>query len=93
MSRLVFTNKEEFLRWIKKNCKPSQYEIYITTFSEIILAPTKSTRSLRYAVMEIYPHWETAEKARNDIKVAIPNVEMYTIMNFDWDHTRGIGVK
>ncbi len=93
MSRLIFTNKEEFLRWIKAHCKPSQYECYFTSFSEIILAPTKSTRSLRYGYMEIYPHWNSAELAREEVIAAIPGVEIYTIRKFDWDQTRGVGVR
>lgn len=93
MSRIVFTCKDEFLKWIKAHCKPSQYEIYITSFAEIILAPTKSTRNLRYAHVEIYPHWSSAEEARKAVSAALPAVEMYTIKAFDWDSTRNVGVK
>lgn len=93
MSRVVFTNKDEFLKWIKSHCQPSQYEVYFTSFAEIIMAPTKSTRSLRYALIEIYPYWDSAEQARNEVSAAIPAVEIYTIKAFDWDSTRNIGVK
>jgi len=93
MSRIIFTDKDEFLRWIKKHCTPAQYEVYVTSFSEIVLAPTKSTRNLRYAHMEIYPHWESIDQAKDEIKATLPSVEMYSIKKFDWDHTRDVGVR
>ncbi len=93
LSRLVFSNIEQFLKWSTEHANPSQYEIYITSYAEIILAPTKSTRNLRYAHMEIYPHWESMEQAKDKVKATLPSVEMYTIKKFDWDSTKGVGVK
>lgn len=93
LSRIVFNDTEQFLMWSTKHANPSQYEIYITSFAEIILAPTKSTHNLRYAHIEIYPHWESIEQAKDKMKATLPSVEMYIIRKFDWDSTRGIGVK
>ena len=93
MSRIIFTDKDEFLRWIKKHCKPTQYEIYITSYSEAVLAPTKSTRSLRYAYIEIYGSWDSLDEAEKNIKAALPGVDLYHIGKFDWDHTMSVGVK
>lgn len=93
MSRIIFTDKDEFLKWAKKHCTPGQYEIYITSLGEAVLAPTKSTRSLRYAYVDIYDTWERVEKAEEDIKAALPKVDVYHIKKFDWDSTRGVGVK
>jgi len=36
MSRIIFTDKDEFLLWAKKHCTPGQYEVYITSFAEIM---------------------------------------------------------
>ena len=93
MSRIVFTDKDEFLRWIKKNCKPSQYEIHVTSFSEIIMKPIKSTRSLSYAYIEIYDGWTTIDDAEKDMKSAIPRVDIFHVKKFDWDHTMSVAVK
>lgn len=93
MSRIVFTDKDEFLRWARKHCTPAQYEIYITSFTEMVVAPTKSTRSLRYAYIDIYNSWDSLEQAEKNIKAALPNVDVYHVEKFDWDHTRDVGVK
>ena len=93
MSRIIFTDKDEFLRWIKKHCTPTQYEIHITSFSEIIMKPTKSTRHLSYAYIEIYDAWTTIDEAEADIKSTIPRVDIFHGKKFDWDHTMSVGVK
>ncbi len=93
LSRIVFDNTEQFLKWSTEHANPSQYEVYITSYAEIILAPTKSTRNLRYAHMEIYPHWDSMDQAVNEIKATLPSVEMYHIKKFDWDSARDVGVK
>ncbi len=93
MSRIVFTDKDEFLKWAKKHCTPGQYEIYITSLGEAVLAPTKSTRSLRYAYVDIYDTWERIEKAEEDIRATLPKVDVYHIKKFDWDSTRDVGGK
>lgn len=93
MSRIVFTDKAEFLRWAKKHCTPGQYEIFVTSFGEVVLAPTKSTRSLRYAYVDIYSVWDAIEKAEDDIKAALPKVDVYHIQKFDWASDRDIKAK
>ena len=93
MSRVVFTDKDEFLRWIKNHCTPTQYEIHITSFSEIIMKPIKSTRHLSYAYIEIYDAWSSIEEAESALKSVLPRVEMFHTKKFDWDHTMSVGVK
>jgi len=93
MSRIVFTNKDEFLRWIKKHCTPSQYEIHVTSYSEIVMKPIKSTRSLSYAYIEIYNAWTTIEDAEAAMKSAIPRIDIFHVEKFDWDDTMSVGVK
>ncbi len=93
MSRIVFTNKDDFLRWVKKHCTPTQYEIHITSFAEVVMAPTKSTRSLRYAYIDIYSSWDSLDQAEKDIKAALPKVDVYHVQKFDWDSTKDVGVK
>jgi len=93
MSRIIFTDKDEFLLWAKKHCTPGQYEVYITSFAEIILAPTKSTRSLKYAYTNAYSTWNRLTKAEEDIRAVLPKVDIYHIQKFDWDSTRDVRVK
>lgn len=91
--RIVFGSKKEFLSWIKKNCTSTQYEVHITSFSEIIMKPIKSTRHLSYAYIEIYPEWDTIASAEADIMRKIPKLDIFHITKFDWDSTRDVRVR
>jgi hypothetical protein len=93
MPRITFTDKDGFLTWIKDHVTPSQYEVYVTSYAEIIVAPTKSTKTLRYAFIEVYKAWEDSENAINDIRKKVPGVKFYQIEKFDWDSERSISVK
>jgi len=93
MSRLVFNSKQDFLNWVKDHCSPNQYEMYVTSFGEIIMAPTKSTRSLRYGYVDTHKYFETLEGALTGIVKVQPGLRNYSIEKFDWDSTRDIGVK
>ena len=92
-SRLVFNKKDEFLLWVKTHCNSSQYEMFVTDYGEVVLAPSKSTRSLRYSVIDVYECWEDIDNALKEIKRHIPSVMVYRIKKFDWDSTKGVGVK
>lgn len=92
-SRIVFDKKDEFISWIHTHCTPTQYEMFVTSYGEVILAPSKSTRSLRYSVIDIYECWDDIGIALKEIKKRIPNVAVYHIKKFDWDSTRDVSVK
>jgi hypothetical protein len=93
MPRITFTDKDGFLTWIKDHVTPSQYEVYVTSYAEIIVAPTKSTKTLRYAYIDVYIAWEDIEDAINDVRKKVPNIKIYSIEKFDWDSERSVGVK
>ena len=91
-SRLVFNKKEEFLKWITR-CSETQYEVYVTDYGEFILAPTKSTKSLRYAYIDTYSAWDNPTEAIKDIRRKLPRIEIYHISKFDWDATKSVTVR
>lgn len=93
MARIIFTKKDDFLEWVKDHVTPSQYEVYVTSFAEIIIAPLKSTRNLKYAYIEIYKAWEAVDEAINDVRKKVPNIKIYPIEKFDWDSEKNIGTK
>ena len=78
---------------MKDHVTPSQFEIYVTSYGEIIVTPTKSTKTLRYAYIEVYKAWDKVEEALDDVRKKVPNVSIYPIERFDWDSEKQIGVK
>jgi hypothetical protein len=94
MSRYcVGKHKDDFLKWLKKHCKADQYEIVLTDFDEIIICPTKSTKSLRYVYVELFNCWDSEEKALKDIKKNIDGVDIIRMRKFDWDSTKSPSIK
>ena len=79
--------------WYAKHAKPAQYEVYITNFAEVIVAPRKSTRNLRYAYIKMFPHWENIEELKKSLRISFPGCSIYSIEKFDWDNTKGISVR
>ena len=93
MPRLVFDKKKEFLNWLGSHVTPSQYEIFVTNFAELIVAPTKSTKTLRYGYVEIYKCWDDTQSAINEVVRKVPQISIYYIQKFDWDPTKSVGTR
>lgn len=93
MPRLVFDNKKQFLNWIKDHVTPSNYEVFITYFGEIIFAPLKSTRTLRYGYINALDIWDSMEEAIKDITKRVPNLRNYRVERFEWTTDRAVGVE
>ena len=93
MARIIFTKKDDFLEWVKDHVTPSQYEVYVTSYAEMIVVPTKSTRNLKIAYIDVYKAWDAIETAINDVRKKVPNIKIYPIEKFDWDSEKSIGVK
>lgn len=93
MPRVGFISKEQLLKWVKKHCKPEQYEAWITPDKEIIFAPTKSTRSLRYGYLSsVTRFWNDFKEAKEEILKAQPGIDIF-MGPFDWDSSRPPGVE
>jgi len=93
MSRVTFVAKEVLLKWIKKHCKADKYEVYITPDEEIVFAPTKSTRNLRYGYLPSIRYiWDSVEDAEKEIMKTIPDIDIIKA-RFEWDSSRPPGVE
>jgi len=91
---VTFTVKKVLLKRIKKHCKPSNYEVYITPSEEIVFAPTKSTRSLRYGYVPAIAHiWDSVEEAEREIMKIVPGIDILMGTRFEWDSSRPPGVE
>ena len=93
MSRLTFGDLTELMKWVedpKDPVTPIQYQVIITSYNEVIFAPTKSTRSLRYG------YYKTTQTEIEEILEEIRVNPMFRFMSviqvksFDWDTTKPV---
>ena len=91
MSRLVFSDMTDLMSWVLDPQDPvlgNQYQAIVTSYSEIIFAPTKSTKSLRYAVYKgTKPE---IEEILTELKTRRLFISVIRVKSFDWDTTRPI---
>ena len=78
--------------WVKDNCNPARYKMYVTYYGEIILAPTKSTRTLEYGYIDTLKYFDSVEEAVTLIAKALPDIKNYSIEKYDWDSSKSVKV-
>ena len=88
MPRLVFNDTGEFDLWVSRHVDPRTYEGFITGFNEIVLAPTKSTGTLRYGYIQFAD--ETVAKKFVD-KLKQRGISVFKVKAFEWAADRMVG--
>jgi hypothetical protein len=82
MARLTFSKEEEFRSWVQDHATPDRYEMYTTSRGDILVAPTKSTRTLHQAVIR----FEQKEQVAKFMALAKEKgFKVYTIDSVIWD--------
>ena len=91
MSRLVFSDMTDLMSWVLDPQDPvlgNQYQAIVTSYNEIIFAPIKSTRNLRYGVY----HGSSVEieNILEEIRVNRLYISVIRVKSFDWDTTKPV---
>ncbi len=90
MPRLVFSSREELLKWIKEKVAAEKYDLYITEESEVILSPIKSTKPLNYAYFKTSADPKDLVRA---IKENVNGIKVYLLKSFEWATDLAPGIK
>lgn len=86
--RVVFTDLEEFKKWITAFVREDRHVVYLTKFKEVIIVPRVSTRPIISAYMKV-----ERDEDVTDIIETIPNeVTMFVVKSFDWKDDVPVGV-
>lgn len=88
MPRIIFTNPEQLIEWVKAFCSADKYVGYTTAEKELIIEPIKSTRPLRYAYYKGEDTDEIAKKLSEKYQMKV-----FQIKNYEWDMEKSVGVR
>jgi len=86
MAKIEFESVTQLLEWVKSRCSGNSHDAYVTEKNEIILAPNKSTKSLRYGYYKYLDDPEEQDKVIRVIKEK--NILVFMVKNFVWDSER-----
>ena len=88
MSRIVFDEVAVLLRWATDNCDAVKYQLYITSYSEVVLVPTRTSRNLRYGYIDAMFIGKKVDEVAKQVQEVIPGIKVYKVRKFDWDEDR-----
>ena len=54
------------------------------------MAPTKSTKTLRYGYLEIPRGWSNTKDAIEELEQKLPELDLFEIEKFDWDRAQNL---
>lgn len=88
MPIVVCKNEEELMAWLEDTVVTGRYRVLVTDENEIIVEPTKTSRPLKYAYLQITEPSEIAKKIREKFGLKILHIKAYR-----WNDERGPFVK
>jgi hypothetical protein len=88
--RVCFEKIDELEKWINDFVTADRYVAYLTSFSELVFVPLRSTRPLIYG----YYVFATEEEKKKMIDfLNSKGVRIYNLKSLDWDETKFPGVR
>jgi len=88
--RLVFGEEEEFEKWIEQRTSPEKYDVILTQENEVILVPTKATRTLNIGYFK-FPDWSKALEETEALESA--GYVVIKVKRAEWDTAKPVGVQ
>jgi len=90
MPRLVYSSKEEFLKWVREKVTAERYDLYVTEDNELIVCPTRSTQPLTYAYLKLQSDPKDLIK---EVRENVSGISVYFLRNFEWATDRAVGIR
>ena len=88
--RLVFGEEEEFEKWIEQRTSPEKYDVILTQDNEVILVPTKATRTLNIGYFR-FSSWNDALDEIEALESA--GYVVIKVKRAEWDTTKPVGIQ
>jgi hypothetical protein len=85
MARFIFGDEAQFRQWLEVHALPQRNEIYITSRGEVIVYPTKTSRPLNFAYIQVPS--ESLEWYR---KLASQGFRVFEVEKVQWDDQKEI---
>ena len=85
----MFEQFDKFSEWIAGEVKKEQYICYVTKYNEVILRPSKSTRSLDTGYAQLLTQGSVEKLVKQLIE---KGVKIYGLGSIEWDTDKPVGV-